>query len=363
MRFPSFVAPLVVLPLVSAQLDYLAKKAGKLYFGTATDTSELSNTTYFKILTDTREFGQLTPSNGQKWEFVEPENGVFNFTEGEVVTDLAARTGQALRCHNLVWHSQLAPYVDASAWDRANLTAMLAEHVYREASHWRGRCYAWDVVNEGLNEDGTYRDDTFYRVLGEDYFLVAFREAARADPGARLYYNDYNIESPGPKAEGAKRIVRLVQDAGLRIDGVGLQSHFIVGSTPTIDEQIAAMEGYVALGVEVAQTELDIRIDLPVNASNLEQQKQDYKHSVGACMQVEKCVGTTVWDFYDPFSWVPGVFEGQGAATLYFDNFTKHPAYYGVVEALTNKTKCKKRGKRASRSTMSKPLFEGDAWN
>jgi len=239
-------------------------------------------------------------NNNAQWQFIEPELHVFNFTEGEIVTNLARKHGQKLRCHNLVWHSQLAPWVETTAWDKANFTAMLREHVYREASHWRGRCYAWDVVNEGLNENGTYRDSIFYRILGEDYFRIAFEEAARADPAARLYYNDYNIETPGPKQQGVLRIIRLLQAAGLRIDGVGLQSHFVVGSTPSIDQQIAAMRSYTALGLEVAQTELDIRLLLPANQSNLAQQKADYKSSVGACMQVEQCVGVTVWDFYDP---------------------------------------------------------------
>jgi endo-1,4-beta-xylanase len=298
-----------------------------------------------------------------QWIFVEPELGVFNYTEGTIVTSLAARDKQMLRCHNLVWHSQLADWVTADTWDVANMTAMLTEHVRREASHWKGQCYAWDVVNEGLNDDGTYRNSTFYEVLGDDYFKIAFATAAQADPDAKLYYNDYNIEKPGPKADGAKRIVQLIKDAGLRIDGVGLQSHFTVGRTPSLDDQIAAMEGYTALGVDVAITELDVRVALPANDSGLAGQKAAYRDTVGACMQVDRCVGITVWDFYDPvripssssrvcvrfltltntsalqqFSWVPGVFPGFGDATLYFDNFTKHPAYDGVVEALTNKT-------------------------
>ena len=83
---------------------------------------------------------------------------------------------------------------------------------------------------------------------------------------------------------------------------------------------------------------LDIRLYEPENSTNLAQQSIDYEATIGACMQVEGCIGMTVWDFYDPFSWVPGVFAGQGSADLYFANFTKHPAYYGVVDALKNDT-------------------------
>ncbi|ORY63158.1 glycoside hydrolase superfamily [Pseudomassariella vexata] len=343
---------------ILAQLNVLARKAGKLYFGTATDTGELGNTTYYSILTNTSEFGQLVPSNGQKWIFTEPLQGVFNFTEGHIVTDITQKTGQLLRCHNLVWHSQLAPWVENTTWTAETLAPMLEEHVFREAREWKGKCYAWDVVNEALDEDGSFRESVFFDILGPEFIKIAFRAAARADPGAKLYYNDYNIESPGNKSAAARTIVKMLQDDGIKVDGVGLQSHFVVGSTPSIDEQIETMRGYADLGVEVAITELDIRLDLPANTSNLAQQKEDYKKTVGACMQVKECIGITVWDFWDPVSWVPSVFEGQGAATLYFDNFTKHPAYYGVVEALTNKTDGGKPGCKSRREAKrSKPSF------
>lgn len=115
-----------------------------------------------------------------------------------------------------------------------------------------------------------------------------------------LQYNDYNIEYPGPKSTAALGIVSMLQEAGLRIDGVGLQSHFVAGSTPTIDQQISNMEAFTALGVDVAITELDVRLLLPSNTTNLQQQSKDYEASVGACVQVEGCVGITVWDFWDP---------------------------------------------------------------
>ncbi|TVY71512.1 Endo-1,4-beta-xylanase D [Lachnellula suecica] len=339
MRFQlPLIAAIAAVPLASAQLNELAKKAGKLYFGTATDNMEL-NGTYLKILDDTKEFGQLTPANGMKWFAVEPEQGVFNYSDGSVVANLATKNKQKLRCHNLVWHSQLAPWVDATTWTKKTLTAALINHVTHEARHWAGQCYAWDVLNEALNDDGTYRNDTFLSVLGPDYIKIAFRAAAAADPHAKLYYNDYNIESPGNKSTSVREnIVKFLQDDGIRIDGVGLQSHFVTGSSPTIDQQIATMQSYADMNLDVAITELDVRNLLPSTATVLAQQSKDYANAVGACMQVDRCVGITVWDFYDPYSWVPGVFTGYGDADLWFSNFTKHPAYYGVVGALKNST-------------------------
>ncbi|KAK2027440.1 family 10 glycosyl hydrolase [Colletotrichum zoysiae] len=353
------------LPLASAQLNYYAKKAGLLYFGAATDTPgereraglEASYEQYDALLDDTNEFGQTTPANGQKWLFTEPEPGVFNFTEGDVVTSIAKENGQLLRCHALVWHSQLAPWVETTEWTPETLTDAIVRHIRQVAGHYKGKCYAWDVVNEALNEDGTYRESVFYNVLGEEYLKLAFRTAAEVDPAAKLYYNDYNLESIGPKSEGARRIVKLLQDDGLRVDGVGMQAHLVAHRAPTLDQQIAVIRSYAELGVEVALTELDVRIELPVNETNLEWQKEAYKNAVGACVQVSACIGVTIWDFYDAFSWVPYVFEGEGAALLWFDDFNKHPAYYGVLEALKNKTAAPCRRRRTLDSGKSKSLF------
>ncbi|KAH9203778.1 glycoside hydrolase superfamily [Leptodontidium sp. 2 PMI_412] len=335
MRFQPLLAAMAVMPLASAQLHELAVKAGKKYFGTATDVGELNNTEYVKVLRDKREWGQLVGSNGQKWFATEPEENKFNFTMGEVVTNLAKKDKRYLRCHTLVWHSQLAPWVESKTWTKATLTAAMVNHITKVANHWKGQCYAWDVLNEALNDDGTYRNTTFLHHIGPEYIKIAFRAAAKADPYAKLYYNDYNLEKVSDKTNSArKNIVKFLQDDGIRIDGVGLQAHFKSGSAPNLKEQIENMEKFAAMDVEVAVTELDVRIVLPTNATNLAQQAVDYANTVDACLQVDACVGVTVWDFYDPFSWVPDVFAGEGAATLWFPDFTKHPAYEAIVKVL-----------------------------
>ena len=134
------------------------------------------------------------------------------------------------------------------------------------------------MVNEALEEDGSYRESVFYKVLGEDYIKLAFRLAAEADPEAKLYYNDYNLERPSPKSEGAVRIVELLQEDGIRIDGVGMQAHFTAAEAPSLDEQIAVIESYAATGVEVALTELDVRVPTPASKKSLAEQKVAYKN-------------------------------------------------------------------------------------
>ena len=345
MRLPivtTVALPLLLqLPAATAQLHRLAQKAGLLYFGAATDTPGQRERApypeaypqYDAILNDPDEFGQTTPTNGQKWLFVEPEPRVFNFTEGDYVADLAARTGKLLRCHALVWHSQLAGWVENTNWTADALRDAITRHVRGVVGYYRGQCYAWDVVNEALDEDGSYRQSLFYQVLGEEYIKLAFRVAAEADPAAKLYYNDYGIERPdSPKTAGVRRLVRMLKRAGVRIDGVGMQAHLHADNHPSAAELVATMRGYAPLVDEVAFTELDVRIKLPVDAQKLAWQRECYEKVVTACVAVKKCVGITVWDFYDPFSWVPDTFPGQGASLLWFDDFSKHPAYYGMVK-------------------------------
>lgn len=155
-------------------------------------------------------------------------------------------------------------------------------------------------MNEALDDSGNYRTDVFYNILGTSYIPFAFKAAAAADPAAKLYYNDYNIEYAGAKLTAAINIVKGIQSAGGKIDGVGLQGHFIVGSTPSKASLVSALQSFTALGVEVAYTELDVRhSSVPASASAQQQQATDYVTVVSACLAVKNCVGVTVWDFDD----------------------------------------------------------------
>ncbi|CAG8077332.1 unnamed protein product [Penicillium nalgiovense] len=325
-----------VLPQLTqgAGLHTSAVAKGKLYFGSATDNPELTDAPYLTQLSNTDDFGQITPGNSQKWDATEPSQNTFSYTNGDVIADLAAKNGQKLRCHALVWHSQLPSWVSSGSWTNATLLAAMKNHITNVATHYKGKCYAWDVVNEALNEDGTYRDNVFYKHIGEAYLPIAFATAAAADPDVKLYYNDYNIESAGSKSSGAQRIVKLVQQYGAKIDGVGLQGHFIVGSTPSQSAQTTNLAAFTALGVDVAYTELDIRMTLPSTTALLTQQSTDYKNTVAACMANTKCVGITIWDYTDKYSWVPSTFSGQGDACPWDKNLVKKPAYAGILAAL-----------------------------
>lgn len=154
-------------------------------------------------------------------------------------------------------------------------------------------------MNEALNDNGTFRADVFYNAVGEAYIQIAFETAAAADSTAKLSYNDYNIETAGSKATAALNIVKTVQAARVKIDGVRFQGYFIVGSSPSKESLVSNLKTFTALGVKVALTEFDIRMPLPSTTALLTEQSTDYANSVGACLEVTDYVGVTVWDFDD----------------------------------------------------------------
>src|SRR5947208_2038105 len=111
--------------------------------------------------------------------YIEPERNVFNYTLGDQIIVPAIKHGQLRRCHNLVWHSQLPDWLTSRNWTKPELLSILENHIKHEARHYYGECYAWDVVNEALNEDGTLREDLWLDIIGPEYLEIAFELAGK----------------------------------------------------------------------------------------------------------------------------------------------------------------------------------------
>ena len=338
-------------------LHSLMVAAGKLYFGTAMETNNFNDAAYQAIASNKNEFGMFTPENSQKWEVTEPTQNKFSFTQADSIAEKVQSNGQLFRCHTLTWHSQLPSFgkpalptstlitslpnpqkpVRNGTWTPETLTAVLTAHITTVMQHYAGQCYAWDVVNEALNEDGTLRPSVFLTTLGPSYIPLSFTIASQADPSAKLYYNDFNLETTPSKTAGALALARTILAAGAPLHGIGFQAHLTVGQTPPRNTLATILAQFAALGLEVAYTELDIAHAapaLPADAAANARQADDYVAVVGSCLDVSACVGVTVWQFTDRYSWVPGTFPGKGEACLWTEGMRPKVAYEGVVRLL-----------------------------
>ncbi|MFC1418841.1 endo-1,4-beta-xylanase [Streptacidiphilus cavernicola] len=311
----------------SPTLRSLAEAKG-IYFGTALTQGNLSNSTLTAVAGT--QFDMVTPGNEMKWDTTEPSNGTYNFGPGDQIVAFATAHGMRVRGHNLVWHSQLPSWV--TSLPTSQVQGAMEAHITTEATHYKGQVYAWDVVNEPFNDDGSLRQDVFYNAMGSGYIADALRTAHAADPNAKLYLNDYNIEGTGAKSNAMYSLVQSLKAQGVPIDGVGFESHFILGQVPSTMQ--ANMQRFAALGVNVAVTELDDRIQLPASSANLAQQATDYATVVKDCLAVSGCVGVSQWGVGDADSWIPSAFSGYGAATMYDNNYQPKPAYTATATAL-----------------------------
>jgi endo-1,4-beta-xylanase len=312
-------------------LRALAARVG-LRVGTAVNTDALAADATYRTIT-AGEFSTVSPENVMKWQLVEPTQGSYDWAAADRLVDFARAHKQLVRGHTLLWHNQLPDWLTSGDFSPAQLRDLLKKHITDEATHFRGRIWQWDVVNEAFNDDGTLRDTIWLRALGPGYIADAFRWAHQADPHALLFYNDYNIEGLGAKSDAVYALVRQLQAEGVPIDGVGLQTHLDT-QFDFPDRMQQNMQRFAQLGLKLAVTEADVRIPLPVTSTSQLAQNADYAQSLQACLAVRQCLSYTVWGFGDAYSWVPSVFPGEGAADIYDDSLQPKPSYYAMQQVL-----------------------------
>ncbi|MDQ0797876.1 endo-1,4-beta-xylanase [Streptomyces sp. B1I3] len=313
-------------------LGSLGLKAG-LRIGTAVDTSALAEDAPYRAEV-AREFSSVTPENVMKWEVVEPQRGTYDWAAADELVDFAKKNGQLVRGHTLVWHSQLPAWLNNGDFTTEELREILHQHITDQVTHFKGKIWQWDVVNEAFNDDGTMRDSIWLRKLGPGYIADAFRWAHEADPKARLFINDYNIEGVNAKSTALHKLVTDLRKQRVPIHGVGIQGH--LGVQYSAPHDIADnMLRFDRLGLETAVTEADVRIPMPADSTKLEAQAEGYGVLLRGCLLTPGCNDFTVWGFTDTYSWVPDTFPGQGAANILDENYVPKPAYGTLRQTLT----------------------------
>jgi endo-1,4-beta-xylanase len=308
-------------------LRELAHKLG-VRIGSAVDVGALAaEADYRRVLN--REFTHITAENAMKWESIEPERGVFTWEGADAVVANARRHGQEIRGHTLLWHNQLPAWLTAGVADGSigarELRGILRDHIKTQVSRYKGKIRAWDVVNEVVDDDGNLRETIWLTELGPGYIADAFRWAHQADPRAKLYLNDYNLEGDADKIARTFALVKELKRQRAPIHGVGFQGHLSIefdypAGFPGI------MRQFTDLGLEAAITEADVRMLLPATPEKLATQADYYQRMLSTCAANKRCTEFTVWGYTDRHSWVPGFFEGEGAACLMDENLMPKPA-------------------------------------
>lgn len=253
-----------------------------ILIGTAANPSLLqNNASYANIVSS--EFNLVTPGNAMKMDALQPTEGVFSFTEADSLVNFAITNNMKVHGHVFIWHSQYPNWLNSKTRDRATFLPIMENHIRNVAQHFGSNIWIWDVVNEGIEDNGTLRSTIWQQSIGNDYIDQAFLFARQYAPaGVKLMYNDYNIEAINVKSNYLYTMVQGMLSRGIPIDGVGMQMHIHLWDAPSYEEIRSNIARLTALGIEVHITEMDVALgttypDLPT-AAQLEQQKQIYEY-------------------------------------------------------------------------------------
>ena len=271
----------------------------------------------------------------------QPERGRFNWKLTDRDFDIAERNGMKIHGHPLIWGSDYyQPEWLMELGDPKQVEAVFSDYIKRAVQRYQGRIHYWDVINEGIRDDGKgIRDSVWKRGIGPSYIERAFRLARKYDQGAHLIYNEYGTAQAGKveskKFQYMKKMLNDMKADNVPIDGVGWQMHATVDKVLSKDFPLKErLHEIAALGFVNHITELDIRID-STSEKNLEKQKRAFKKVATAFLSLDKSKRGTfgVWGISDKNSWLNWFLKKREFPLLFDDLAQKKPAYYGVLEA------------------------------
>lgn len=255
-----YLCLLAVLPMRSQSL----KSALGDYFlvGTALNVNQVNGDEPKAVEVAKEQFNAIVAENCMKPEKIAPEEGKFFWDDADKFVQFGLDNNMKMTGHVLVWHSQTAPWMFKNKHgelpNREEMIQRMRTHIHAVVGRYKGKIHGWDVINEAILDDGSFRESPWYRAIGPEYFELAFKFAHEADPDAELYYNDYSMNKPGKRAAVMKLVQRL-KAAGCRIDAVGMQSHNGL-DYPDLSEYEESIKAFIATGVKVMITELDVNV-------------------------------------------------------------------------------------------------------
>ena len=337
--FCLFTLILVAVAQVTPTLRSAAGRNG-LLIGTAVRPPLFSELAYAQTLS--REFNMVEPEDAMKWWVVRHDRENFDFREADAVVRFAEAHAMKIRGHCLVWDHDNPAWLGHGHYTSDQLSHLLHEHISTVVGHFAGKVFAWDVVNEALDENGRFKDSPWYNQpgifqsekSGAEYVEQAFRWAHDADPHAQLFYNDNGAEGINRKSDAVFAMVKDFKAKRIPIDGVGLQMHI---SNLDFDEKgvSANLDRLSALGLQVQITELDVALPLHsdgrVDEEDLQRQAEIYREVARICLVHRACTALQTWGFTDKYSWIGSHSKGARGAPLPFDRTYKPKLAYQTL--------------------------------
>jgi len=321
-----------------------AAAAHHITIGAAAASKYLAEADYAAILGS--EFSQLQAENEMKFGLIHPrpdtDPNPYDFTGGDALVTFAQSHNMVVRGHTLVWHNQVPSWVTKGGYAAPQLAEILHGHIKTVVTHYASKVYAWDVVNEAFNDDGSMRHTVWYDQPGigvgegTKYIEQALRWAREADPNAQLFYNDYDAEVVNRKSDAIYAMAKDFKKRGVPLDGIGFQTHISLkfDDPAKLASYARNLERFAKLGLELHITELDVRLT-DSSAASLAAQAKLYGEITALCVRQPACKLIQTWGLTDKRSWIPQFYKGQGWALLWDDKYQKKPAYEAVHDALT----------------------------
>lgn len=299
-----------------------------------------------------QQFNSITPENAMKMGSIHPRENFYYWRDADSIVNFAVKNGLRVRGHNLCWHEQAPAWMfkdsTGNMVSKEVLLKRLHDHIFAVVGRYKGKIYAWDVVNEAIDDKPSnfLRNSLWYQICGEDFIAKAFEYAHQADPKAVLFYNDYNTERP-EKMERVYKLLKKLKDTGVPVHGVGLQAHWSL-QEPSANELKNAIEKFASLGLKVQITELDISIypwekerrplkpgETGEYTAELEAKHiAKYKEMFEVLRANKKHItGVTFWNVSDRHTWLDEYpVRGRKNFPLLFDvNLQPKKAYYEVI--------------------------------
>lgn len=326
--------------LVSEGLKDYYKSDEYFYMGAAIKPTTVDNPDEVKLIK--RHFNCLTAENVMKWSYLQPTEGTFHFDNADKIVAFAQANGMQVRGHTLCWHNQIPDWIfkDGTATASKELVLQrLRDHITTVMTHFKGKVYAWDVVNEAIDDgSGTYKATKWYSICGEDYIIEAFKAARAADPDARLFYNDYAATN-ATKRDKIFTLLGKLKDQNL-VDGMGLQGHWNI-SAPSNELIIAAFDKYKSLGIELQITEFDVSVytsDLDPQSLFTADLAMMQNIAYGRFFKLfrtykDAITGIIFWGLADNYTWLDNfpVANRKNYPFLFDGNYDPKQGYFTVI--------------------------------